>query len=390
MRSKRFTPLRYQLKKEGLKALSSGHPWIFRDKISSAADVFPNGQWLKLVDAANKVVGYGIFEKEGLIGIRVLKRGETPPSLSWIQGQVEKALKKRRALKEYTDAIRWLHGENDNFPGVVIDGYGDTAVLQTYSKSVDTLGRYLAAFLRSKVGIANIVWKLPAKRKREEVPEMALRLLRGQLKETISFHEGKQQLVTQVGPGQKSGLFLDLRGLRKWIALQKWNGKRVLNLFSYTGTLGFAAEWAGAGEVVNVDIAPKALEHGKKFHIRQSKKSQWVAADVFEWVKELPAKELFDVIIVDPPMMASRIEQVPKALHAYKLLYTQLKNHLKPHGTLVGCCCTSRIRRQRLATEMESWLGRSYQRKLQLPPEDDHPVGFPEGDYLKVFIYERR
>jgi len=386
VKSKRFSPTRYQVKKPTAKVIESGHPWLFRDGLSSAAEVFADGQWLRLVDAENAVLGFGIYEKQGLIAIRVLKRGNRLPDPAWLHTQVEKAIRKRENVRTYTEAVRFLHGDNDGLPGVVLDVYGDTGVLQTYSDAVDTFGRYLASSLVNRLQLKNLIWKLPVKRK-VEADRSAVRVLRGHLPGKISFKEGKLQLTVEIGAGQKSGTFLDLRGLRKWVSLQKWQGKRVLNLFSYTGTLGLAAEHAGAKEIWNVDVSEGALDFGKKVHAMDHKKYKWVAADIFEWVKTLPQHEKFDVIIVDPPMMASQTVQVPRALAAFKTLYKELLPHLAPKGILVACDCTSRIPRKRFREEMEKILGGRLRMKTEIKPEDDHPVGFPEGDYLKLFVY---
>ncbi len=387
MKVKTLSPARYQLSKVASNVVLSGHPWIYRDNLSSAAEVFEQGQWLKLFDAENEVLGYGILEKNGLIGIRVLKRGSRPPDIAWIHTQLEKVIKKRDNVKLYTEAIRYLHGENDGFPGVVIDVYGDTAVLQTYSTSVDPLGRYLGSALVRRLSLKNLIWKLPVKRK-VEASAPSVRVLRGHLPGKIPFREGKLHLTVEVGAGQKSGTFLDLRGLRKWITLQRWNGKKVLNLFSYSGTLGLAAELAGAREIWNVDISEGALEFGKKYHALDHKHYKWVQADIFEWVQKLSPSEKFDVIIVDPPSMASQTSQVPTALKAYQNIYRALLPHLVPHGLFIACCCTSRIARKRFRENADRVLVPRVRFKTEIKSEEDHPVGFPEGDYLKLFVYD--
>lgn len=385
MKSPLFEPKRYQLKKDAARIVATGHPWIFRSHLSSAAGVFPAGQWLKLVGPENEVAGYGIHDDEGLIGIRVLKRGATAPETAWVKKQIQKALERRRNLREYTDAFRAIHGENDGLPGIVVDVYKDTAVLQTYSPSVDALGRYVAAVLRRELSLANVVWKLPAKRKRQR--PNPFRTLHGAVPPPFSFREGKLSLTVSIGEGQKSGTFLDLRGLRKWISLQPLAGKRVLNLFSYTGTLGLAAETAGAREVWNVDVSEGALAFARKYHSRRPERHRFIQADIFEWLKTLPEKEKFDLIIVDPPGMASESSQVPNALRAYKQLYKAAAPHLTRPGTLLACCCTSRIARKRFRTEVDGWLPRDIAFQRTILPEDDHPVGFPEGDYLKINVY---
>jgi 23S rRNA (cytosine1962-C5)-methyltransferase len=378
----RFTPKRYQLKKEAATAVKQGHPWIYRSKVSTAASVFAVGQWLQLVGPQNDVLGYGIYEEDGIIAIRVLKQGSTKPDAAWIGARVDKAIAKREHVRKYSDAFRAIHGENDGLPGIVVDVYKDTAVLQTYVPSVDTLGRFVAAVVGQRLGLKNIVWKLPVKRKSQRED----RVLRGHLPAEVKVREGKLTLTTPVGAGQKSGAFLDLRGLRKWVAGQKLDGRRVLNLFSYTGTLGLAAEVAGAREIWNVDISKGALEVAKRLHALSEKKHRWIAADIFEWLGKLDPDEKFDLIIVDPPMMASQKTQVDTALRAYRKLYRESQKHLTAKGTIVGACCTSRIPRSTFEQTVAQSLG-GMKKVASLPPEDDHPVSFPEGDYLKIVVY---
>lgn len=386
MKSKKWVAQRYQINKDILSICKSGHPWIFRSHVSSAIEVFSSGQLLKLVDGQNQNWGYGLFDPDGLIAIRILKEGKNSPDSQWFSEKVDKVLQKRIHLRNYTDAFRAIHGENDGFPGVVVDVYGQTAVLQTYSSSVDALGRYLAALVVQKLSLKNLIWKIPTKRTSKK-NENETRVLRGHLPSKVTFKEGKMNLTVEIGAGQKSGAFLDLRALRKWVSSQKLNGKRVLNLFSYTGTLALAAEVAGAKEIWNVDISKGALETAKKFHALDPKKHQFIAADVFDWLKELPEKQKFDLIIVDPPQMTSQVAQVPVALRAYRQLYSLSLKHLSPKGVIVGACCTSRISRAKFKETVCPIICPPLTVLKTLQPEDDHPVGFPEGDYLKILVF---
>lgn len=378
-------PRRYQLGKDAARIVATGHPWIFRSHLSTAAEVFEDGDWLKLVGPDNKVVGYGVFQKDGLIGIRVFRRGAAAPTVEWFRDRVANAIGKRKNLRQYTDAFRALHGENDGLPGIVLDVYGKAGVLQTYSPAVDGLGRYLAGVAAEALELDSLTWKLPAKRKRVE--GVATRILRGTPPQRISIREGKLELTVEIGSGQKSGAFLDLRGLRKWVAAQPWKGLRVLNLFCYTGTLGLAAEAAGAREIWNVDVSQGALDFAKAHHAKDASRHRWIKADVFEWLGKLAPHEGFDVIIVDPPQMASESVQVPQAMRAYKKTYREVMKHLKPGGWLLACCCTSRIPRARFKKEVDAWVTPQVSFVKALQPEDDHPVGFPEGDYLKMNVY---
>ncbi len=378
-------PQRYQLDKTSTQVVRSGHPWIFRSHLSTAATVFQTGRWLHLVDHANQSLGFGLYDEEGLIGIRVMRTGATPPDKAWWEKKLHDAIKKRVPLRNYTNGYRLLHGENDGVPGIVIDVYGDTAVLQTYAASVDGVGRYLVSLAAHELGFKTIIWKPPSKRKSAEVRKQ--RILRGSPPGVIDVREGKLNLKVEPWEGQKSGAFLDLRGLRKWVASQPIKGKRVLNTFCYTGTLGLAAEVAGAREIWNVDISEGALATAQKFHCIDKKHHRWIAADIFEWLGTLAPKEMFDLIIIDPPQMAATGQQVPGALRSYRKLFQLALPHLSPGGTLVGCCCTSRISRAEFKLSVDQAVSKRLSMKQSLAAEDDHPVGFNEGDYLKMLIY---
>jgi 23S rRNA (cytosine1962-C5)-methyltransferase len=387
VKAKRFTPRRYQLSKEAVRVAASGHPWLFRTHLSSAAEVFTDGQWLELVDGQNRVVAYGIFHAEGLIGVRLFGGGAEAPTAESLSRRIDAILARRANLRKFSNAFRAVHGDNDGIPGVVGDVYGDSLILQTYSSSVDSLGRYVAALLVKKLGLKNSVWKTPSRRR---APKKEQRVWRGRAPGLVEVKEGKLTYSVDLASGQKSGAFLDLRGLRKWISLQKWTGYRVLNLFSYSGTLGLAAETAGAREVWNVDVSTGALDFAKKHNAKAKGVQKYVPMDIFEELsKKLAAHEKFDVIIVDPPSMASEKSQVPKALATYKKIYREVLGHLTPRGILIGGCCTSRITRSDFRRTVEESVQGAVKLKASLPPEDDHPVGFAEGDYLKLLIYAR-
>jgi 23S rRNA (cytosine1962-C5)-methyltransferase len=400
-------PRRYQLRKSSLRLLESGHPWIFRGQLSSAAQVFRDGQWLALVGPDNRPVGSGIYEAEGAIAVRVLERSPRRPDAAWVDERVAAALARREPLRGETDAFRALHGENDGLPAVVVDVYGDTAVLMTYSTGAEAMGRLAAAQVRRRLGLRRVVWK-PAHRRRGPGPfggpagrpfgptpggtrgvGERLRALCGQLPDgPLRVREEDLELWLDVAGGQKSGAYLDLRGLRRWVAGQDLGGRRVLNLFSYTGWLGLAAERAGAELVVNVDSSQAALAFAAQ---RAGPRQRFAAADVFEW---LPAQartpgDSFDLVLADPPPMTSRMVQVERALSAYRRLYRAAAALVAPGGHVAACCCTSRVSARAFVDAVAAGLGPGFRFVRRLPPEIDHPVGFPEADYLKVVLFAR-
>ncbi len=368
---------------------------MYRKHISSAADVFSDGQWLKLVDATNATVGYGTYERSGAIGIRVVSRAASPtdpptdaaPDGAWVKATVDAALKKRRALRRKTTAFRALNGENDGLPGVVLDVFGKVGVLQTYTAGADGFGRLCATHVRRALRLDAVVWR-PSPRRHGDVPRA--RTLFGKPPTVVNFREGELDFAVDVREGQKTGAYLDLRGLRRYIRSLDLDGKRVLNLFSFTAANGVAAEAAGAREIWHVDASERALAFGQEHHVADATKHRAIRADVFDWLPSLDASETFDLVIVDPPQMTSRADQVRGVLRAYERLLTRALAHVAAVGTLIACCCTSRVSRNAFREVCDRTLSKRLRFVERIPAEPDHPVAFEEGDYLKVFVYRER
>jgi 23S rRNA (cytosine1962-C5)-methyltransferase len=405
---------RYQLRKDAVAILERGHPWLFRDQLSSAAGVFGDGDWLRLVDGANNVVGHGIYEAEGAIAIRILRVGPEKPDAQWLRSQLSVALRRRANLASRTDGIRLVHGESDGIPAVVVDRFGDTLVVASYSTGSDALARYVgyalsnatAGFARADtepqgatpppetavartqrlgavVGPARNVVLRPVRRRQGTPPPP--RVLRGSPPDVAHFTEDGLPFAVDLAAGQKTGTYLDLRGLRAAVAQLPLTGARVLNTFAYTGMLGRAAETAGAAEIVQVDQSESALAFAAAHHVTDASKHRFVTADVFQW---LPSAEGgYDLVIVDPPSMTSRKAQVPQVLAAYRKLYKAAARVVRPGGLVVAACCTSRIEREVFHKTVRAALGEGFTRQQELPAESDHPVTFPQADYLKIAIW---
>ena len=370
---------RYQLRKEAVGLVQHGQPWIFRDHISSAASVIADGEWLRLYDGKNQVVGHGIYESEGAIAIRVLRAGTGAPDAAFWKARVTDALAKREPLAARTTGIRLVNGESDRIPAVVADRFGDTVVVASYSSGADALARYVARLLPG----ANVL--LRSARRRRGDPQPA-RVLRGAPPDIARFTEDGITYSVDLAGGHKTGTYLDLRGLRRTLATStSLAGKRVLNLFAYTGMLGRAAEAAGAAEIIHVDQSERALAFAAAHHVVDAARHRFVTADAFAYTPEGE----FDLVVVDPPSMTSKTQQIPKVLAAYKKLYAQVATHVRPGGAIVAACCTSRIPRAVFHETVRAALPDTFAREAEIPPEPDHPVGFAQADYLKIAIWRR-
>jgi len=219
-------------------------------------------------------------------------------------------------------------------------------------------------------------------------PALAPRTLRGAPPEVVTVQEDGLVLSVDLATGQKTGTYLDLRGLRRAVAAAPLADARVLNLFAYSGMLGRAAERAGAREIVQVDTSERALAFAAAHHVEDARKHSFVVADVFEWLPALTGAP-FDLVIVDPPSMTSKAVQVPGVLAAYRKLYRAAARHVRAGGSLVAACCTSRIGRAVFQQTVRDALGATFTLDREIPPEGDHPVGFPQADYLKIGWWRR-
>lgn len=371
---------RHVLRRTVCDGIEGGHPWVFRDKVGDVSGLC-DGDWLELMDPSGVMVGTGVYQSEGGVAIRVFRLGHRRPTPDWFRRQLDVAIERRAELRGQTEAYRILNGESDGFPGIVIDVYSGVGVLQTYAPGLDALGRYLGGLVAERLQLSALIWKAPSKR--VGGGETANRLLRGARPYVVKFQEGTLHLAADLFSGQKSGTYLDLRGLRRYLLGLDLRGKKVLNLFAYTGMSGLACALAGAKEVVNVDQAQPSLDFGRRYHKHPA--VSWVAADVFSWVESL-AKGEYDLIIVDPPSMASNKTQVAKALKVYHRLYSTLLPKLRANGMLIACCCTSRISTKEFE-EKVSFALRPLSRTISLPMEPDHQPALPEADYLKVMAF---
>jgi len=383
-----MTPRRYQLRKEAV-GVALRHPWIFRDHLSSAASVLPDGAMLRLVDGGNQVVAHGFYEASGAIAIRIVRRGPAPPDAAWLRSVLAGAVARRAPLAGRTDALRLVHGESDGLPAVVVDRFADTLVVSSYAPGADPLARFAALALDRTsplVGPARNVVMRPAHLRRG--PTEPTRVVRGAPPELAHITEDGLAFAVDLAAGHKTGTYLDLRGLRRAVASAPLTGARVLNLFAYSGMLGRAAERAGAAAIVQVDSSERALAFAAAHHVDEPDRHTLITADVFEWLPTFAA-EPFELVIVDPPSMTSKAAQVPTVLAAYRKLYRAAARHVRPGGALVAACCTSRIPRPMFHHTVREALGAGFSLAREIPPEVDHPVGFAQADYLKIAWWVR-
>lgn len=373
-------------------ALASGHPWLYRNHLPkhNPKHNTAHGSWVRL-EAGNQVA-FGRFDDSGAIGVRIFSHKNVPDD-AWFTHRVADAVALRSPLNEVTDACRLLYGESDGLPGITADKYERYIVMKSYADSVRDLLPVVAKALARAVKVRGIVHR----------HEGELLPLYGDLPPPeVTVRERGLKLIANLYEGQKTGLFLDHRDNRATVG-QFCAGKRVLNLFSYTGAFSLYAAKAGAQHITSVDTAQPALDDAKRNVLANDldiSKHQFLAEDCFALLENLaqqdPQQNLkqdpqYEVIICDPPSLAKNKQQRARAERAYTRLHRDALHALPAGGILAAASCTAQVSpdafRETLA-EGARQAGCRVQIVHEAGHALDHPVAahFPEGRYLKFLL----
>jgi 23S rRNA (cytosine1962-C5)-methyltransferase len=370
------------------RALQAGHPWVYRDHVPRGFQA-ASGTWVKV-----RTGGYSAFalwDDTSKIALRLFSERAVPDA-DWVRERVAAALALRRALlDEQTSAYRLLYGEGDGIPGLTVDVYGPFAVIVTYADSLETLVPWVVRALVELLKLHGVV-------RRARVPDgepPRLTALHGRLppRDLIISEQGLRMHV-DLFAGQKTGLFLDHRANRQFLG-KLCAGKRVLNLFSYTGAFSLYAARAGATSVTSVDLSePAARAARSNFELNgfDPEQHEFVAEDVFEFLqRKRQAQESYDVVICDPPSFANSREQQKNALRAYVSVNSSGLRVLEPNGIYAAASCTSQVSPEAFRGVVAE-AAVNAKRRLQIFHDAghaaDHPIfaGHPEGRYLKFLV----
>jgi 23S rRNA (cytosine1962-C5)-methyltransferase len=382
------------------RALRKGHPWLFAEGIRDQSHEGGSGDFAVIFDRRRNFLALGLYDPESPIRVRILHSGKpTPVDAAFFARRVETLANLRVRLfgvDAETNAYRLINGENEGMPGLVADRYADVLVVKVYTAAwLPHLRHVLAPLVRTS-GAAHVVlrWSrgAAAAGERVDLPDGAL-LYGPELAGPVLFRENGLRFECDPRRGQKTGFFLDQRDNRARVeGLAK--GKDVLNVFSYTGGFSLYAARGGARSVISLDVSRPALqaaernfEHNRAIPGVAGVRHETMAADAFRSLVELAAAgRSFDLVIVDPPSFANRQDAAGRALVAYATLVRLALGVLRPGGELVFASCSSRV----TAADFFACVERAA-REVRRPLRDiertahaaDHPIGFPEGGYLK-------
>jgi len=376
----------------------SGHPWIFADSIKSQNRAGAMGELAVVYDKWDNFLAIGLFDPYSPIRVRVLHAGK-PQTLddAWWSERFANALKLREPLFDAsTTGYRCIHGESDGWPGLVLDRFGDTAVLKIYSAVWFGQLERIAALVRERLPVQRLVVRLSRNVERlgakEKITDGAI-LFGPAIEELVLFRENGLAFEADVLKGQKTGFFLDQRENRVKVG-ELARGRSVLNTFSFSGGFSVYAARGGATSVTDLDISAHALEAAERNFRRNSAdtgdcRHELVKADAFDWLKH--ARDQFGVVVLDPPSFAKKESERKSALEAYARLATLGVARVEPSGILVAASCSAHIGAEEFFATVRSSARKSGRKFTELATTShpaDHPAKFPEAAYLKCIYLQ--
>lgn len=380
-------------------SLQRFHPWVFSGAIARKPDGLEEGETVRVLSADGTFMGVGHFQI-GSIAVRIMSFVDEPIDTTFYEKRLSSALELRKALdllRQDNTTFRLVHGEGDYLPGLIVDIYGETAVIQAHSVGIHRdLGCITDALQRILPGgvVKHVFYKsegtLPFKA--GILPENSY-LSGGTDVEGLSVENGLSFHIDWL-KGQKTGFFVDQRENRS--LLEKYaKNRHVLNMFCYTGGFSVYALRGGALTVVSVDSSAKAVSITDQNVFRNfgdDSRHSSSAEDAFKFLKQLPYGEK-DLIILDPPAFAKHRNAVSNALQGYKKLNLSAMEKIKAEGFLFTFSCSQVISAEqfRLAVFSAAAIsGRKVRILHQLAQPADHPVNIyhPEGEYLKGLVLQ--
>ena len=383
-----------RLKKGKEESLLRLHPWVFSGAVASMPENIEEGETVKVVTSSSDFIGIGHFQI-GSIVVRILSFDDIAIDEAFFADRLTAAYNLRRTLnliREDNNAMRLVHGEGDFLPGLIVDLYGNTAVVQAHSPGMHFARNIIANALVNLegAGIKNVYYKsettLPFKAQLDPQNDYII----GSFETNIAVENGLKFHVDWL-KGQKTGFFVDQRDNRSLLEHYA-AGRNVLNMFCYTGGFSFYAMRGGANLVHSVDSSSKAItltNANVELNFPGDTRHQAYAEDAFKFLNGIDDK--YDLIILDPPAFAKHRSAIKNAMIGYRKLNAKAFEKIRPGGILFTFSCSQAISKEqfRLAVFSAAAMSKRKVRILhQLTQPADHPINIyhPEGEYLKGLI----
>jgi 23S rRNA (cytosine1962-C5)-methyltransferase len=379
----------------------AGHPWVYREAFGDRLAPEP-GTAIDVVDDEGEFVGRGLYDADSTIALRVFVRSpDVAIDAELVASRVRAAIALRRRVIDLDrlGAVRLVNAEGDGLPGIVVDRYGEYVVVQLFTSAVTGLRGALYDVLEAELSPIAIYEQRRFKSLGGDAPRQAgADLVRGTAAPVeLEVREDDLKFVVDVTAPLSTGLFADLREGRR--AVRQWaQGRRVLNLFSYTGAISVYAHAGGAAEVCAVDVAAKAHARARRNFAASGfdpEQPEHLVGDTFKVLARFVERHrTFDMVVIDPPAFASAAARGGKpwsAVRDYAELITASLEVLVPGGLLVAASSTHKMSAAEFEIALaEGALGAGTRLQIidrrWLPPDFPTVPGFPEGSYLKFIV----
>jgi len=385
-------PLR--LKHNEDRRIAAGHLWVFSNEVDTQATpltAFKPGEFCRVVSDRDKFLGFAYVNPKTLICARILGRDPNyPPGHDWLVHRLQIALALRERLYS-RPFYRWVYGESDGLPGLVLERFGDIVVAQIGTAGMEAMKDLIAAAVQEVVQPKALLWKNDSGARELEGLPAYVEPAFGDVVPTATLEESGVRFTIPLFDGQKTGWFYDQAANRQSL-LKYVRGQSVLDVFSYLGAWGLSAAKAGASEVTCVDSSASALELLAESSRINGLNVTPVKGDAFKVMESMiESGRKFDVVVVDPPAFIKRKKEIPKGEAAYRRLNQLAMQLLNRDGILVSCSCSYHMSGDALLTAIQK-AARHLNRLAQVlemgGQAPDHPVhpGIDETRYLKSFV----
>jgi 23S rRNA (cytosine1962-C5)-methyltransferase len=390
-------PIKVQLARNLIKVIKRGHAWVYKDALRHIPDVEPGTPAILLDNRGGREIARGFLDPSGPIALRICT---TRPGLSlsnsWAEKTIRKALEVRKSLfspYEQTNAYRLLNGEGDGTPGLVCDIYDHAAVIVTDGPAPEKFWQVdqIAQWLKDHLAISLIYHKF-----RRDHLSQTTQILGRKSDSKIYFRENDLTFSANLIGGHKTGFYLDQRDNR--LAIMRFAaGKKVLNVFGYTGGFSIYAGKGGADHVTTLDIAKPALNEAElhwQYNQLPPEKHETVCSDAFEFLSSAVQEGwTWDLVILDPPSFAPSETSLPRAVKAYTRLITLGAQVTGVNGSLAAASCSSHLPSDQFLQLIGESISAARRKGNILgiygqPPDHPTPLAMPELRYLKFNLIQ--
>ncbi len=377
-----------KLKANAKPRVLSGHPWVFANEVEALLPAEHDGEVVECRDRADRFLGSGIYNSKSQIVWRRFSRERAALNGAYLRAALEKAISRRTA----GDTRRLVWSESDDLPGLVVDQFGDTLVVQIQTAAMEKKSALVGDLLAELLKPAEIVFRNDASIRRLEGLPLETHTRSGAVSEPRWQRIDGFDYWLDLQNGQKTGFYLDQRAQHGVVA-KYCAGKRVLDAFCNQGPFALHAARAGAAEVLGLDSAEDAIAQARVNAERNGVKAAFAVANVFDWFNDAmrAGEPKWDVIVLDPPPFAKSKSALEGALRGYKEINLRAMQRLNPGGVLATYTCSHHMQDAELRGVLAD-AAADAKRKVHVlefchqPP--DHPVMLTmmESEYLRGYI----